>query len=135
MGWVWGGAGWVVAIWAGYQLGRNWGGNGLIKQEHVLITTGPYAWVRHPIYSGLLLLFCGTALMVGDWRGSIAVAIVFTSFWFKLHQEERFLAPHSRPPYPAYARRTKRVLPGVPWKQPSPHPQPSPFSPPPRPAP
>lgn len=108
-----GAAGAVVAIWARHQLGRNWSGNVQIKQEHVLITNGPYAWVRHPIYSGLLLLFCGTALMVGDWRGIIAVAIVFTSFWFKLHQEERFLARHFGAPYLDYARRTKRLIPGL----------------------
>ncbi|MNV41714.1 Isoprenylcysteine carboxyl methyltransferase (ICMT) family protein [compost metagenome] len=106
-------AGTVVAIWARHQLGRNWSGNVQIKQEHTLITNGPYRWVRHPIYSGLLLLFCGTALMVGDWRGVIAVAIVFASFWFKLRQEERFLAQHFGAPYLDYARRTKLLIPGL----------------------
>ncbi|WP_269789726.1 isoprenylcysteine carboxylmethyltransferase family protein [Stenotrophomonas sp. Iso1] len=106
-------AGTVVAIWARHQLGRNWSGNVQIKQEHTLITAGPYTWVRHPIYSGLLLLFCGTALMVGDWRGVIAVAIVFASFWFKLRQEECFLAEHFGAPYLDYARRTKLLIPGL----------------------
>ena len=84
-----------------------------IKQAHELISSGPYAHVRNPIYSGFLLMFSGTALMVGDWRGVIAVAIVFASFWVKLRQEERFLAAHFGPAYDAYAARTKRLIPGL----------------------
>lgn len=103
----------VLAIWARWRLGRNWSGNVQIKQAHELITSGPYARVRHPIYSGLLLMFSGNALMVGDWRGVIAVLIVLASFWAKLRQEERFLAAHFGPAYADYAARTRMLIPGL----------------------
>ena len=106
-------AGAALALWSRWQLGRNWSGNVQIKQAHELISSGPYAHVRNPIYSGFLLMFSGTALMVGDWRGVIAVVIVFASFWVKLRQEERFLSAHFGPAYSAYAARTKRLIPGL----------------------
>ncbi|WP_313319434.1 isoprenylcysteine carboxylmethyltransferase family protein [Stenotrophomonas sp.] len=106
-------AGASLAIWARWRLGRNWSGNVQIKQSHELITNGPYALVRNPIYSGFLLMFSGTALMVGDWRGVIAVLIVFVSFWVKLKQEERFLSAHFGQAYRDYAQHTKLLIPWV----------------------
>ncbi len=106
-------AGAALAIWSRHLLGRNWSGTVQIKLDHTLIETGPYARVRHPIYSGLLLLFFGNALLVGDWRGLLAVAIVFASFWFKLRTEERWLAAHFGPRYLAYRQRTRALIPGV----------------------
>jgi protein-S-isoprenylcysteine O-methyltransferase Ste14 len=74
-------AGSALAIWARYLLGTNWSGTVQLKRDHELIQRGPYRVVRHPIYTGLLLLFLGNALEVGEWRGLLAVAIVFASFW------------------------------------------------------
>ena len=78
----------ALAIWSRWILGSNWSSVVVVKQDHVLVETGPYGRVRHPIYSGLLLLFLGNAMLVGDWRGLVAVAIVFASFWRKLRLEE-----------------------------------------------
>jgi protein-S-isoprenylcysteine O-methyltransferase Ste14 len=74
-------SGGALAIFSRVMLGRNWSATVQLKQEHELITHGPYRLVRHPIYTGLLLLFLGNAVMVGDWRGLLAVAIVLVSFW------------------------------------------------------
>ncbi|HPF70313.1 MAG TPA: isoprenylcysteine carboxylmethyltransferase family protein, partial [Candidatus Krumholzibacteria bacterium] len=82
-------AGAALAIASRSLLGRNWSATVELKRDHELITRGPYRFVRHPIYTGLLLLFLGNAVMVGDWRGLLAVAIVFASFWRKLRLEER----------------------------------------------
>jgi protein-S-isoprenylcysteine O-methyltransferase Ste14 len=106
-------AGVILACWSRNVLGRNWSSVVQLKQEHDLIEYGPYRYIRHPIYTGLLLAFAGTALKVGDWRGLVAVAIVLVSFWRKLRLEERWLTEQFGPAYVAYMRRTKALLPGV----------------------
>lgn len=106
-------AGVVLAISSRALLGRNWSATVQLKQEHELITTGPYRFVRHPIYTGLLTLFLGNAVMVGDWRGLLAVAIVLASFWRKLSLEETWLAAHFGEAYRVYQARTKALIPVV----------------------
>lgn len=103
----------ALAILSRMLLGRNWSATVQLKQEHELITIGPYRLVRHPIYTGLLLLFLGNAVMVGDWRGLLAVAIVLASFWRKLRLEEVWLTEHFGEPYRLYQARTKALIPGV----------------------
>ncbi|HSR64682.1 MAG TPA: isoprenylcysteine carboxylmethyltransferase family protein [Xanthomonadaceae bacterium] len=103
----------ALAIHARAVLGRNWSATVQLKQDHALVTRGAYRWIRHPIYTGLLLLFLGNAVMVGDWRGLFAVAIVFASFWRKLRLEEAWLAAHFGPAYLDYRARTKALLPGL----------------------
>jgi protein-S-isoprenylcysteine O-methyltransferase Ste14 len=103
----------VLAIFSRALLGRNWSATVQLKQDHQLITSGPYRFVRHPIYTGLLLLFLGNAIMVGDWRGLLAVAIVFASFWRKFRLEERWLAEHFGEAYRLYQARTKALIPAL----------------------
>ncbi len=103
----------LLAIWSRYVLGQNWSGTVQLKHGQELIDSGPYRFVRHPIYSGFLLLFLGDAVMVGDWRGLVAVAIVFVSFWRKLLLEEKWLAQHFGEAYRAYQQRTKALVPAV----------------------
>jgi protein-S-isoprenylcysteine O-methyltransferase Ste14 len=103
----------ALAIFSRVLLGRNWSAEVQLKQGHELITIGPYRLVRHPIYTGLLLLFLGNAVMVGDWRGQLAVAIVFVSFWRKLRLEEKWLTEHFGEPYRLYQARTKALIPAV----------------------
>jgi protein-S-isoprenylcysteine O-methyltransferase Ste14 len=107
------GSGAMLAILSRLLLGRNWSATVQVKQEHELITGGPYRFVRHPIYTGLLLLFLGNAVMVGDWRGLLAVAIVFVSFWRKLQLEEVWLTAHFGESYRLYRARTKALIPAV----------------------
>lgn len=103
----------AIACAARYTLGKNWSGAVQLKEDHELIERGPYRYVRHPIYTGLLLLFLGNAIMVGEWRGLLAVAIVFVSFWHKLSLEEAWLAQHFGARYAEYVSRTKALVPGV----------------------
>ncbi|OOG59432.1 isoprenylcysteine carboxylmethyltransferase family protein [Rhodanobacter sp. C03] len=106
-------AGLLFACWARVILGRNWSGVVQLKQDHELIEAGPYRYVRHPIYSGLLLAFLGTAVMIGEWRALLAVAIVAVSFWRKLRLEERWLGEYFGDAYADYMRRVKALVPGV----------------------
>ncbi|APG03858.1 isoprenylcysteine carboxyl methyltransferase [Luteibacter rhizovicinus DSM 16549] len=103
----------ALAIWSRVLLGRNWSSVVQIKHDHVLIEAGPYRYVRHPIYTGILLAFIGTAVKVGDVRGIFAVLIVFASFWRKLRMEERMLGETFGEAYSAYKRRTRALIPGL----------------------
>jgi protein-S-isoprenylcysteine O-methyltransferase Ste14 len=103
----------ALAIGSRMMLGRNWSATVQLKQDHELVTRGPYRFVRHPIYTGLLLLFLGNAVMVGDWRGLLAVAIVFASFWRKLRIEEAWLAECFGEAYAHYRARTRALVPAV----------------------
>lgn len=105
------GAGMLFMVWARIIIGRNWSGRVTIKQDHVLIDRGPYAVVRHPIYTGLLGAYLFTALTWGDWRGLAAFAIAFISLWRKMRIEDSFLREQFGPPYDAYRQRTSALIP------------------------
>jgi len=81
----------ALAIWARVHLGANWSANVTIRADHSLVRTGPYARLRHPVYSGLLLAIAGTALAQGEWRGLLALTIVLVAFSIKAKREEAFL--------------------------------------------
>jgi len=101
----------LVSVWARLTLGRNWSGTVTIKQDHELVTGGPYAIVRHPIYTGLLLAFIGSALARGEWRGILAVALVFVAFERKRRHEERWMREQFGAAYDAYAGRVAALIP------------------------
>src|SRR3954471_16589939 len=64
----------LFTIWARVHIGRNWSARVVIKEQHELIRTVPYRFVRHPIYTGLLVAVGGTDLVSGEWRGLFALA-------------------------------------------------------------
>src|SRR5436309_9909687 len=82
-------AGLFFCIWARFTLGRNWSGVVTLKGGHELITRGPYAWVRHPIYTVLLTMFVATLLVLGQLAGILAVGCVFAGLWIKWRYEEK----------------------------------------------
>lgn len=100
----------AVAIWARLYLGRNWSASPAVKEGHELVTTGPYAFVRHPIYSGITLATLGTAL-TGSIFGIAFFIIVTTIFLFRVGTEERYMLELFPGTYPAYRARTKRLVP------------------------
>lgn len=97
------------AFWARHSLGRNWSGRVAIKEGHELVTSGPYRWVRHPIYAGALLTVVGSALALGKAGGLISVAIMVAIFVHKIRLEEKVLEGHFGSKYADY-RRTARAL-------------------------
>ena len=105
-------AGLGFAVWARRHLGRNWSVNVVVKEDHALIRTGPYRYVRHPIYTGMLLAFLGTALSIGEWRGLLAVPLVAISFVLKSRMEERRMR-ETFPEYVEYQRETAALVPFV----------------------
>lgn len=106
-------AGLAFAVWARVALGEHWSGTVTVKEGHELVQHGPYAVVRHPIYLGLLVAFLGTALLVGDARGWIALACAAAAVAIKVPVEERFMARTFPDAWARYRERVKAILPFV----------------------
>jgi protein-S-isoprenylcysteine O-methyltransferase Ste14 len=104
----------AFSLWARFFLGRNWSSSVRIGRDHELIRSGPYARIRHPIYSGLLFAALGTALVVGRWRGLAAVILFSIGFAYKAKREERLLAQEFGLAFEEHRRRTGFFLPRFP---------------------
>jgi protein-S-isoprenylcysteine O-methyltransferase Ste14 len=100
----------ALAVWARLHLGRNWGMPTTQRAEPELVTSGPYRFVRHPIYSGLLTAILGTAL-VDNLLGLIVVAVLVAYFYYSGTVEERNLTATFTRAYPEYKSRTKMLIP------------------------
>jgi protein-S-isoprenylcysteine O-methyltransferase Ste14 len=100
----------ALAVWARLHLGRNWGMPMTQRAEPELVTSGPYRFVRHPIYSGLLLAILGTAL-VDNLLGLIVVAVLVGYFYYCGTVEERNLTAAFPTAYPEYKSGTKMLIP------------------------
>ena len=108
-------SGMLFTVWARVHLGGNWSAIVTIKHDHELIANGPYAIVRHPIYTGLLVAFIGSAMARGEWRGALAVLVAWLALWRKLQLEEDWLAERFGQQYEAYCRRVPALVPL--WKR------------------
>jgi protein-S-isoprenylcysteine O-methyltransferase Ste14 len=104
-------AGVAFAIWARRHIGKNWSAQVTIRQEHELIRSGPYARIRHPIYTGLLLAVAGTAIAIGEYRAIVAFAVIAIGFVVKAKREEAFLATQFGPAFDEHRRQTGFFLP------------------------
>ena len=104
-------AGLLFAVWARHYLGRNWSSSVSIKQGHELITTGPYALVRHPIYTGILTGFLGTAIALSQVRGVIGFVLIFLVLCAKLRMEEQWMRSQFGETYATYAHQTAALVP------------------------
>ncbi|HKA54677.1 MAG TPA: isoprenylcysteine carboxylmethyltransferase family protein, partial [Candidatus Binatia bacterium] len=102
----------VIAVWARITLGGNWSARVTLKENHELIQRGPYRVVRHPIYSGLLLMILGTAVLTGQVGGFVVLVFCFCGLWVKLRREEAFLTKHLTGYYD-YMLRTRALVPFV----------------------
>ncbi len=103
----------IIAIIARRALGDNWSGKIDIKKNHRLITTGIYRRVRHPIYTGVLLMCAGTFLNLNPAAGAILFLFILSLLIYKLKKEEQLLTRHFPKEYPKYKRRTTSLLPFI----------------------
>lgn len=104
-------AGIGFAIWARAYLGGNWSSSVTVKVGHQLIRTGPYRWVRHPIYSGLILGLFGTALAQRKIAGLVSVILFYIGFKIKSRIEERAMTTTFGVEYQEYTRSTGAIFP------------------------
>ena len=101
----------VFAVWARIALGANWSGTVTIKSGHNLIRRGPYRWIRHPIYTGILLSFLGTILLQGEVRAFVGFAFVLLALYRKAKREEKFLSEEFGEGFAEHAKQTGMFLP------------------------
>ncbi|HEY7808568.1 MAG TPA: isoprenylcysteine carboxylmethyltransferase family protein [Croceibacterium sp.] len=101
----------AIAIWARRTLGRNWSGQPELKQGHELVISGPYTWVRHPIYSGLLVMFLAVPLFWPTTATLALLPVVAVGIQLKLTREEALMAGEFPEAWPPYRARTSRVIP------------------------
>jgi protein-S-isoprenylcysteine O-methyltransferase Ste14 len=105
------GLGFSVA--ARLRLGRNWSGTVTLKKDHELIQSGPYALVRHPIYTGLLLALAGTIVAIDRWRALVALPLLLAGIIYKINVEERFMRTQFGEAHARYRARVKALVPFV----------------------
>lgn len=101
----------AFAIWARWHLGANWSATVTLKHDHELIRSGPYRWIRHPIYTGMLSSIAGVAFLLGEIRGYLAFFILFFAFYSKARKEERFLTGEFGEEFREHLRHTGMFLP------------------------
>lgn len=103
----------ATAIWARWVLAGNWSSEVTFKQAHELVRTGPYHFVRHPIYTGLISMCLGTAMATGQLHSWLGVLLLCVGFWIKLKLEERLMLQHFPHDYPAYQKQVKALVPFI----------------------
>jgi protein-S-isoprenylcysteine O-methyltransferase Ste14 len=103
----------ALAIMARRHLGRNWSGEISIKVNHQLIRSGPYRMLRHPIYTGLLTMYAGTAVVVGTWLALAGFALAVLAYVRKIRLEEANLKVAFGVDYEAFRRESWALLPGL----------------------
>jgi protein-S-isoprenylcysteine O-methyltransferase Ste14 len=103
----------LLAIQARHYLGRNWSGRVTIKVDHELIRSGPYRFMRHPIYTALLSMYAGTAVVSGEFHALIGFTFAAFAYWRKLRIEEETLADAFGAEWIEYRRSTRALLPGL----------------------
>jgi protein-S-isoprenylcysteine O-methyltransferase Ste14 len=100
------------AIWARMHLGRNWSPRPAAKEHYELVITGPYAYVRHPIYTGLILMAFGTALTGSIWGIGVCIVAILI-FVSRIGREEKIMLELFPDAYPNYQAGTKKLIPWV----------------------
>jgi protein-S-isoprenylcysteine O-methyltransferase Ste14 len=104
------------AIAARIWLGSNWSGVVTLKEDHALIRSGPYRWVRHPIYTGLLVALLGSVIALGEARGLIALLLFAVAFLRRVTVEERLLGEEFGTAYSRYRRDVPALVP-IRWRR------------------
>jgi protein-S-isoprenylcysteine O-methyltransferase len=107
-------AGLILRWWAIITLGRFFTVDVTIEKDHELVERGPFRWVRHPSYTGVLLAFVGFALTLRNWGAILIVVVpIFAAFLRRMNVEEEALARALGARYRDYMKRTRRLVPGV----------------------
>ena len=103
----------ALAIWARIFLGRNWSSYVTYKKEHELVTSGPYRFIRHPIYSGIFLMLLGTFIYYGNLFVFLIFALAAIMFVLRMSREEKIMAEFFGEKYINYIKSSKRLIPWV----------------------
>jgi len=104
----------VLFVTSSRAMGKNWSLVARTREDHQLVTWGPFARVRHPIYTGLFCFMIGMAIAFGHYRGLIlGIPLYWIGTWIRVAREERLLRAQFGAAYDDYAARVKRFVPGI----------------------
>ena len=95
------------------HLGAQWSGRLEVKEGHRIVRSGPYAWVRHPIYAGILLGLVGSALVAHKLSACLAAFVMLAAYVRKIRMEERVLRRHFGSDWDTYCQQTAALVPFV----------------------
>ncbi len=101
----------ALAIWARYHLAEYWSARVTIKEGHQLIRTGPYTYLRHPIYSGLVLATVGSAVVIDEWRCVLGTCLVLVGYCVKAKKEEAMLSQQFGEAFREHQKHTGFLIP------------------------
>ncbi|MBI0583870.1 MAG: isoprenylcysteine carboxylmethyltransferase family protein [Methanomassiliicoccus sp.] len=103
----------VIRVIAIVTLGKNFSGRLRIREDHTLVRTGIYRYVRHPAYLGAILLFLGIPVMVSSILGFLAMFLLVIYLLYRIRLEERMLITRFGEEYLEYMRHSKRLIPFI----------------------
>ncbi len=105
--------GYGFVFWSGLALGKQYSPEVTIQKDHHLITAGPFRWIRHPRYLGVVLLTFGLSLTFRSWIGLAAAPVILAVLLLRIHDEEALLKKEFGAEWDAYCRTSARLLPGI----------------------
>lgn len=103
----------LLAAWARRHLGRNWSGEVSIKSEHKLVRSGPYRFIRHPIYTAMFGMYVGTCIVSAQIHSLVALALLAIAYGRKIPMEEKALRETFGADYDSYRRHSWALIPGL----------------------
>jgi len=106
-------AGLGFSAYARMYLGRNWSSMVMIKEGHQLVRSGPYRYVRNPMYTGMLTAYVGIVIALGIVAALVALVVVFAALWIKIRAEQELLKEAFGEEYAQYQRDVKAIIPYV----------------------
>ena len=106
-----GAAGLILLVWVHHTLGRRWSTNLQLRDEHTLVTGGPYRWARHPMYTALFSFFAGLVLVSASWLVALLVVVAILVLYARIGEEETMMIEQYGDEYRAYMQQTGRFLP------------------------
>ncbi len=104
-------------VWVHRTLGKFWVPTLDIMDGHKLVTTGPYRWIRHPMYTSSLAFMLGTSLITDNWLNLLVTILTLFVIYARIRQEEQMMLHYFGDEYLSYMRRTGRLFPRVSWKK------------------
>jgi protein-S-isoprenylcysteine O-methyltransferase Ste14 len=102
-----------LAVFARRHLGKNWSGEVRIAVDHQLVRSGPYRWIRHPIYTAMLGMSLGTTMVSGSFHALLGFVLMFAAYVRKIQLEEKTLAEHFGDAYDRYCRESWALIPWI----------------------
>jgi len=104
----------ILFFWVRQTLGKQYSGHVSVKKEQELVQSGPYHIIRHPAYLGYLLMALGLALGYSSFAGLVAILLILIpAAIFRILVEDRLLAENFGAQFDEYARKMKRLIPGI----------------------